>query len=390
MGFRTAACLLCVFLPWPAAAGWKLHVIDASSQGADGVRLADVNGDSLPDVATGWEEGGSVRVYLNPGPARARQPWPKVVVGSAGSPEDAVLADLDGDGATDVISSCEGGQRAMFVHWAPKDPREYLNSSSWTTSALPAAAGRMLWMFATPAQIDGRNGADLVAGGKGEGAALGWFASPADPRDLAGWKWRPLRAMGWTMSILATDMDGDADLDILASDRRKASRGVFWLENPTWREHTIGGGNAEVMFLSTADLDGDQAPDVLAAVKPRTVLFHRRASRDGRSWKTFPIRIPEEAGTAKAVRAGDIDGDGRLDLVFTCEQAEGGKRGVMWLSYRQSPFESVWTAHDISGAPGVKYDLVELIDLDGDGDLDVLTCEERENLGVIWYENPAR
>ena len=38
-------------------------------------------------------------------------------------------------------------------------------------------------------------------------------------------------------------------------------------------------------------------------------------------------------------------------------------------------------------------DRIELLDLDGDGDLDVLTCEERQNkngLGVIWYENPAR
>jgi hypothetical protein len=33
---------------------------------------------------------------------------------------------------------------------------------------------------------------------------------------------------------------------------------------------------------------------------------------------------------------------------------------------------------------------MELVDLDGDGDLDVLTCEERAGLGVIWYENPAR
>ena len=38
---------------------------------------------------------------------------------------------------------------------------------------------------------------------------------------------------------------------------------------------------------------------------------------------------------------------------------------------------------------GSKYDLVELIDLDDDGDLDVLTCEENVNLGVIWYENPT-
>ena len=39
---------------------------------------------------------------------------------------------------------------------------------------------------------------------------------------------------------------------------------------------------------------------------------------------------------------------------------------------------------------GVKHDLVPLIDLDGDGDLDVLTTEETKGLGVVWYENPTR
>ena len=34
--------------------------------------------------------------------------------------------------------------------------------------------------------------------------------------------------------------------------------------------------------------------------------------------------------------------------------------------------------------------LAELIDLDDDGDLDVLTCEERRINAVIWYENPQR
>ena len=51
-------------------------------------------------------------------------------------------------------------------------------------------------------------------------------------------------------------------------------------------------------------------------------------------------------------------------------------------------FEGTWRARDISGSEGVKYDRIELIDLDGDGDLDVVTCEEIEKLGVLWYENP--
>ena len=39
---------------------WPLRVIDNTSQGADDVKFNDVNGDGLPDIATGWDEGGIV------------------------------------------------------------------------------------------------------------------------------------------------------------------------------------------------------------------------------------------------------------------------------------------------------------------------------------------
>jgi hypothetical protein len=112
---------------------WKLHVADNSSKGADGVRLWDVDKDGLLDIATGWEEGGRIRVYRNPGPREATKPWPATTAGKAGAPEDAVFVDLDGDGAVDVVSSCEGKERKVArreyrKHWrhrkAPNDRSE--------------------------------------------------------------------------------------------------------------------------------------------------------------------------------------------------------------------------------------------------------------------------
>jgi hypothetical protein len=32
---------------------------------------------------------------------------------------------------------------------------------------------------------------------------------------------------------------------------------------------------------------------------------------------------------------------------------------------------------------------VELLDVDGDQDLDVVTTEQIEQLGIVWYENPT-
>ena len=130
-----ASCLVAVASA--EAKPWALHTIDDSSRGADGVRLADVNGDGLQDIATGWEEGGVVRAYLHPGRGRESDKWPVVTVGNVKSAEDAVFADLDQDGAADVISSCEGGTRTMFVHWAPKDAADYLDASQWQTGAIP-------------------------------------------------------------------------------------------------------------------------------------------------------------------------------------------------------------------------------------------------------------
>jgi len=374
--------------------GWKRHTIDASSRGADGVRLADANRDGLPDIATGWEEGGRVRVCLNPGPAKGREPWPAVTVGEARAVEDAVLVDLDADGAMDVVSCSEGGTRAMFVHWAPTGADRYLDPSAWRTEALPSSRGMMMWMYCVPMEVDGKHGVDLVAGGKGPSAALGWWESPANPRELDAWTWHAIRPVGWLMSLVAEDMDGDGDRDVAFSDRKGKATGCFWLENTGapggWPEHPIGGQGQEAMFLRVADVDGDGLRDVAAALRPRHLLVARRLDRTGRSWASQLVPLPANAGGAKAVSTGDLTGDGVTDLVFTCEGADGGKSGVMFFAGRRGAGEITWTVSDISGSDGIKHDLVELLDLDADGDLDVLTCEETRNLGVFWYENPRK
>jgi len=383
---------------------WRLHVIDDSSRGADGTRLADVNGDGLMDIATGWEEGGITRAYLNPGHARSTRKWPAVTVGRTKSVEDAVFVDLDGDGSTDVVSSCEGRTRTLFVHWAPKDKRRYLDPTSWKQEAIPASKGKMAWMFAAPVQLDGKNGVDLVAGAKGKGAQIGWFEAPGNARSLAGYRWHPVSDAGWIMSLIVRDMDGDGDPDIVTTDRRGRLRGCRWLENPgpgpaqseKWKNHFIGGRSREVMFMTLADLDGDGLEDVLVAAKKASVLYLRRMDARGKSWKSHEIPFPPNTGTAKGVAAGDIDGDGRLDVVTSCEHADRGKSGVTWLATSGSADMQIGrvrceAAHNISGEVGIKFDRLELLDMDGDGDLDVLTCEERahgKGLGVFWYENP--
>ena len=104
-------------------------------------------------------------------------------------------------------------------------------------------------------------------------------------------------------------------------------------------------------------------------------------------WQGYIVR-----GNIKVSKRSKGGWDGELDIVVSCENAKG-KTGVFYYAQPDALkiFDSsAWEFRDIGGITGTKFDRIELIDLDEDGDLDVITCEERENLGVIWYENPTK
>jgi hypothetical protein len=79
-----------------------------------------------------------------------------------------------------------------------------------------------------------------------------------------------------------------------------------------------------------------------------------------------------------------MNGSSRLDLLVNDRYGE--RRGVFWL---ENTGTGEWPEHPICGAEDEVLFLTRG-DLDGDGDLDVITCEETEGLGLVWYENPAR
>ena len=126
---------------------------------------------------------------------------------------------------------------------------------------------------------------------------------------------------------------------------------------------------------------------IYAAVRPNRIEVLRPGKDVKQPWDEEVITYSlDRFGTAKAARAADLNGDGQLEIAVSCESATGDKSGVFYLKQ----VDGKWEPHDIGGPKGLKYDRIELLDLDGDGDLDLLTCEERDFNAVLWYENPAK
>lgn len=383
----------------PTHAQWKQHTIDNSSRGADGVRLADVNNDNRLDITTGWEEGAQIRVYLNPGPQHVTKPWPRVTVGQVKSPEDAVFVDLDNDGAVDVVSSCEGRTKKIYVHWAPKQKNQYLNPSAWQTQSFPATHGRM-WMFTLPMQLDQQHGTDLIIGAKDGNAQLAWLQSPKNPRNVHEWRYHTIAPVGWIMSIQPIRLSNHKTSSFIVSDRKTSHRGIY-LYTPLVRNNiepnfllkSFPGMKDEIMFLAHGQLTPNTT-DILAATWNSHLIHHFKPNNNPNAeWQSTTIPQPYNIKHGKAVAIGDINLDDKPDIVFTAAKQNLPKNkqrtlpGVCVMLRKNNSWQ---TAPIADPKRGLKFDRIELIDLDADGDLDVLTCEEADNLGVIWYENPTR
>ncbi|MRI00041.1 hypothetical protein GH721_05770 [Kriegella sp. EG-1] len=384
-------------IPNQAKSQWERHIVDNLGSGADGIRLRDVNNDNRLDIVTGWEESSFTKVYLQPKFKQIKKKWPSVIIGNTPSVEDAIFFDINEDQKIDVLSFTEGKSQKIFVHFNLHN--KFLEPTNWKQELLPQSNNRMSWMYAIPMQVDNKNGVDIIAAGKGKNAAIGWFESPLNPNYLYNWTWHEIAKIGWIMSIYNKDMDLDGDQDLVITDRTGEFAGCRWLENPgpskeqqPWNNHYIGAQGLEVMFMCIADLDQDGTDEIL--VSERTDNSIRIYFKHNSAWIEKVIKLPSKTGKAKSIEVGDINNDDVFDLIVSTNTLNEKKEGLIYLSGTKltTPTERDWIS--ISGTHNAKYDKVELIDLDKDGDLDVLICEENhglnsEGLGIVWYENPS-
>lgn len=451
--------------PGPAAAveatarTWPMHLVDGRWRGANALGLGDVDGDGLTDAVTNYEFDQRYVVALHP-PAGEdpRGPWPTIDLpsttarpGAGSDTEHATLADLDGDGRLDVIGAqgghptpfWEGFEPGVRVYWAPPPGTPVTDASAWTDGRrIPASldAGHQLYVDTRDLDADGAT--DIVVGGRqlflgGPYTSLYWLEAPADPadrRDLGAWVRHPIDADAWSAhGFRWGDLDGDGDDDLVNAnadfDTPDPEDAVGWYENPgpataadgEWAYHEITREPAlePKPGLAVADLDGDGRTDVVTQTARHVLVLRNDPGAAGGFTR---VEIPKPAATqqfSRPIRVVDLDGDGRLDLVGGLVHEDGllatDHYAVFWMRHDGDPLDpGGWTTHPIRfgpgrtmllGAFGEKWDHIEPVDVDGDGDLDLMANSEEwwvndgleatffdtvtgiESQSVVWFEN---
>jgi hypothetical protein len=184
------------------------------------------------------------------------------------------------------------------------------------------------------------------------------------------------------------DADGDGDLDLFTY---ADSDGSFrWYEQvpgeTTWPVHLIEGSATGVSELLASDLTGDGRVDLLfgsANDAVRIGVFVNDGTPTDGAWPLTTIQSAGGLGGVTSLALGDLDGDSDSDLLAGAllTSNNGG-------TYRLQRFINnggTWQRNALLG-DGPAFNDLQLADLDGDGDRDLLTA--RSNGGQVWL-NPG-
>jgi hypothetical protein len=171
------------------------------------------------------------------------------------------------------------------------------------------------------------------------------------------------------------DVEGDGDLDIAA--------GRNWYEAPEWKKHEDFRAGAETNGPETddnsefaMDVNRDGRTDIVSSgwMRMKGAFWYENPGKAGLPWKATRFH---SARSMEGVIHGDIDGDGDDDILCNHWSLVSGQ-GMTWL---ESIDRQPWLVEHVIGTKGETHGN-GLGDINGDGRTDIVTQ-------AGWYEGPA-
>ena len=314
--------------------------------------IGDLNGDGAPDLVVVASKVMNVLLGKGDGTLGTRMEIQSPIAGTVQVPS-AAIGDLNGDGKLDLVLGWGNG--LVYILLGKGD------GTFGASKDLNFAPGSVLSLL----DLNGDGKLDLVTHpgdvnvrfGHGDGS----FGAATDYTTGTG--------ASVTFGVLG-DFNGDGILDLAVTFGSSqagwvrvllGTGGGAFSQTP---EYSTGDG-VNVNAFVLGDLDGDGVLDIATASEKQHGLPMVSVLR-GKGGGTFAAKQDLDTDAAKAIALGDLNGDGRLDVVTS------------QVSVLLNHGDGTFTLKDDYQNPAYPVSLA-LGDLDGDGKLDIVTANGGSN-----------
>lgn len=381
--------------------------LPTSGQWREGFAVKDIDGDGQLDIVSGpaRKTGSRPAIFLGDGAGHWRSWSDATFPPIAFDYGDADVGDLNGDGKADLvlashlrgITALLGDGSGHFRPWS--SGIEFATRGDPTTGALPFSSRAIKVV-----DWNGDHRPDVVALSEGPSLLSGRNVKvAASPYGLViylnngdGTWQKTNRAVGGSRfygeDLKVADVDGDGRLDIVVGSQIQGFKSLLQrgLPDGAWestaveqvREKAIVGG------VGVGDVDGDGRADLVIGYQSfegqvwRTGVDVLFAQKQG-GWRRRVLANEESMDGIYALALGDLDGDGTLDVVGLT----GGGAGWIFLGDGKGDF-----VRELGGEisePGCRGHHLELSDLDHDGKAEVIAEFAGEGQGLLQTETPC-
>jgi YD repeat-containing protein len=337
------------------ATGWTSPVPLSNITGADfGVRLLDVNNDGFAEIIQGRAATGEKKLWLNNHDAWALSNWtlPVYIVDSAGNDSGVRFADINNDGLVDLLVAKAGSAQVWLNNgsgWA---------ISSWTIP-VDFVDGAGVDQGVQLADINGDGRTDILRSKAGVPNQVYTNNGAAWTNQTGAWSIPVAFADTKDTGARLVDLNGDGLPDIVQAISNGTTTRRVWLNNGagwTQADWIVPVDFTNNTFPDTGvrllDIDGDGLPDLVQNLNNGTIAINTWLN-NGTGWQLnnswqAPAALSYN-GTNTGRRLADINGDGSADLIISDTQT------ATWTRNTTTPYLLSGITNEYGGITTITY-----------------------------------